>query len=887
MPKFQQTEQAIKSLTPILAELNKALVGVKDSLIKLDASAKTTAKTQDDLKTKTKANKTATEQLTKAQKAEAEVLRLATKQGKEEIAAQVKLTQAKKLAREEAQKNQGVIKKTGGLFRSMTKSILTAGAAYLSLRAAFTIVKNGLKTIIGFEKGMSAVKAITNATAKEFKALQGNALKLGATTAKTAIEVAGLQKAYAKLGFSTSEILAATDATINLSIAAESDLAGAATVAASTIRGFGFAATETGRITDVMAKSFTTTGLDLEKFKVSMSNAQVAAKATGKSFEFTTAALGTIVDTGTDASKAGTDLRNIFSQLAKQGLSLDDAYKLVNNSSNKVVTAMELVGKRAFSSLITIAEQSDKVNELTKAYENSAGAAKAMADIMADNLSGDIILATSAWDGFILGLNSGNGIISKSFRTVVQLATNLLNVITKLNDGEGLRMQRLKNEIDFENRLNQVKAKSLKIIEERSEVEGKSRVEITKGLVEELTARSQLADSYVKELEAKKALSRSVVKGATVDDINDAKIDAELKKESVILLQNVLAAELDAEKAKQAEVLETNRVKSQLAKDQTTNELDEIQKRLDAGLKANEKIRQEADRLANEEMALNDEDIKNLTAQIDAEFELKREAADREIELAKEVAEEEEALRVQKLENIATGLEFIASASQELFDLQQSLAQSEIDNLLMQRDAEVASAEKAGKDTAKIKEKYAKKEAALRNDQAKKEKQQALFSAGINIATGIVKALASAPPPANFVLAALVGVLGAIQLAAIAAKPIPKFFKGVSNFEGGIAHVGEQGTELISMPGHSPVLSPDTDTLMYLPKGTDITPNAQTEQIIRDNASDGNSEIVKELRLTRQAISKQSKAPVWTRKGLSYRDEETNTDINWIKNTMR
>ena len=340
---------------------------------------------------------------------------------------------AQKKAREEAQKSLGVSKKQNGLFKSMAKGMIAAGAAALSLRAAFNLFKNSIKTIASFEEAMSKVRAVTGALPKDFKALQDNAMRLGSTTSKTASEISGLQLSFAKLGFSTKEILAATEATIQLSIAAGSDLAGSATVAASTIRGFGKNAGETQQIVDVMAKSFATTGLDLEKFKTAMANAQVAAKATNKTFEQTTAMLGTIVDTGTDASKAGTDLRVIFGKLAKKGIDLEDAYEKVNNSSNKVVTAMGLVGDRAFSSLITLAENRDKTDELTKAYENAGGAAAEMARVMEDNLIGDTKKLSSAWEGFILGLNSGGGVITNVFRGLTQWLTNVVGNFNLMN----------------------------------------------------------------------------------------------------------------------------------------------------------------------------------------------------------------------------------------------------------------------------------------------------------------------------------------------------------------------------------------------------------------------------------------------------------------------
>jgi hypothetical protein len=304
--------------------------------------------------------------------------------------------------------------------------------------AGITAVFRGLGKLIGissnFEQQMDKVQALTGKTSSGMGALKRSAQDLGKSTTKTATEVGQLQEELSKLGFKTDEILSGTGGILALAEATKSDLGKAAETAGATIRGFGKDATETNHVVDVMTKSFSTSALNLERYGVAMANVQVAAKATNKSFEFTTAALAKIVDTGTDASKAGTDLRTIYSLLAKEGLTMSDAYEILDNSSNKVVTAMGLVGKRAFSSLITLADNRKEVERLTEVYKNADGTAKKMADTMKDNLAGDITIAKSAWEGLVLSIDRGDGAISNAFRKVVQSFTKVVNAFTKDND---------------------------------------------------------------------------------------------------------------------------------------------------------------------------------------------------------------------------------------------------------------------------------------------------------------------------------------------------------------------------------------------------------------------------------------------------------------------
>jgi hypothetical protein len=317
-------------------------------------------------------------------------------------------------------------------WQRVTGAIRLALGAFVGAKV-FSVLKNALRTMSTFEKEMDKVKAVTGATKDEFDQLKKSAQNLGSTTSKTSTEVAGLQLEFAKLGFSTDEILDATEATIQLSIAAGSDLAQSAKVAASTIKGFGLTADETQRIVDVMAKSFSSSALDLEKFETAMAAVAPVANASGKSVEFTTAQLSVLTDAGIDASTAGTSLRNMFLELNKQGLTWEEGLEAINNSTNKNVTALDLFGKRGATAALVLADNTEKAEKLEESYNNANGSAKEMAETMEDNLIGDTNKLSSAWEGFVLSLNSGEGVITNVFRGLVQWLTNVVNRLQMVN----------------------------------------------------------------------------------------------------------------------------------------------------------------------------------------------------------------------------------------------------------------------------------------------------------------------------------------------------------------------------------------------------------------------------------------------------------------------
>lgn len=288
--------------------------------------------------------------------------------------------------------------------RSMNKFSRQMTRVGKTLTTSLTLPIAGLgflagKVFANFEQSMAKVKAVSGATGAEFKKLEKLALDLGASTRFTASEVAELQLNYSKLGFIPAEIQKITEATLDLALASGEDLATSATVAGATLRGFGLEASHMIRVTDVMAKSFSSSALNLEKFSVAMPKVAGAAKVMGFSLERTTSMLGLLIDRGIEASVAGTSLKRIFVELSKSGMTYQEAMNQINASTNKVKTATELFGDRAFVAAIQLAQNGVALDSLNTKLNDAKGSAKAMAAIMDATLQGALFRMKSAVEG--------------------------------------------------------------------------------------------------------------------------------------------------------------------------------------------------------------------------------------------------------------------------------------------------------------------------------------------------------------------------------------------------------------------------------------------------------------------------------------------------------
>ena len=284
----------------------------------------------------------------------------------------------------------------------------------------------------GFEAEMAKVQAVSGATAEEFKALSDNAKELGASTMFSAREVAGLQTEFAKLGFTANEITKVTESTLALAQASGSDLARAAEVAGSTLRAFGLDASETGRVTDVMASSFSSSALDMETFAESMKFVAPVAKSAGMSIEETSAMLQIMANAGIKGSQAGTALRRIISEIGASGKPTAEALKDLAAQGLNLADAKDEVGRSAQSALLVLAEGVDQIAPTTEALKNSAGAAQEMADIMGDTAFGASKRLESAMEG--LGISIGE-IVAVAIVPLVEFLAKVASALNNMSNG--------------------------------------------------------------------------------------------------------------------------------------------------------------------------------------------------------------------------------------------------------------------------------------------------------------------------------------------------------------------------------------------------------------------------------------------------------------------
>ena len=326
------------------------------------------------------------------------------------------------------------------IFSSATAALGSLGLVG-GLTGLVEVLRGSINIFADFEKANSDLQAVLNVSKSDMKGLRDLQIELGSSTSFTASEVANLQTEFAKLGFPTSDILKLTESTLFASAAMGSGLAETAALTGSILKTYGLNSSEAARINDVLSRSTSASALDFEKLSGSLSTILPVANKFGFSVESSIALLGKLSDAGFDASSGATATRNILLNLAdvngklskslkepvKDLPSLVRGLKQLKEEGTDLATAFELTDKRSVAAFTTFINGTDDILKLNDALETATGTAEKMSKIKLDNLTGDIKLLTSAWEGFVLSLTEGDSAFSKVVRGTVQLLTDEVN----------------------------------------------------------------------------------------------------------------------------------------------------------------------------------------------------------------------------------------------------------------------------------------------------------------------------------------------------------------------------------------------------------------------------------------------------------------------------
>ncbi len=307
-----------------------------------------------------------------------------------------------------------------GIYNMLKNPIFQAGATLgISAGAA-----NTFQTYQGFEKSMSNVKALRGANPQEMAELTKVAREMGKNTTKSASEAADALGYMALAGWNKDQMKEAIHPVLRLSEAGNLDLGRTSDLVTDSMSSLGIGTGELQDYLDKVAKTAASSNTNIDAMMEAFLEFGGTVKNNDIAHDEASALIGVLANRGVKGSEAGNALNSVFVNLTSgtgiAGKAMDklglSAYDAQGNFKGYANTLKELYdktkdlddeqkayyysaigGKTRLSDLQKmLSGVSEEYDELKDKVANSSGALEEMANIMNDNIYGDVKALQSA-----------------------------------------------------------------------------------------------------------------------------------------------------------------------------------------------------------------------------------------------------------------------------------------------------------------------------------------------------------------------------------------------------------------------------------------------------------------------------------------------------------
>lgn len=333
----------------------------------------------------------------------AEQLRLLKKYNKQ---AEAEEKAAQKAAQPQDKKGGGFL---GGLRKGLNSGELGKAIGRLTgigsvvkvLRDAFRLLRTAIvgsfQAAVDFEAQLAQLQAVTGINNDELKRLEKSVLDVAGSTKFTSEEIVQLQTELGKLGFSVQEIENSTLAVANTAQALGEKVGPVAQKIGQILKQYNLNAQETSLVSDTLVSVINSSALSFESFGTALQYIGPLAAEVGTSFQETSTAMAILADNGFTASRIGTGLRGILTELATTGKDLSTVLNDLGDAEISLSEAVDLVGKRNAAQLITLIDSREQLANVEGKYYEMGAAAIASAQ-QVDTFKGNMDLLKSAFN---------------------------------------------------------------------------------------------------------------------------------------------------------------------------------------------------------------------------------------------------------------------------------------------------------------------------------------------------------------------------------------------------------------------------------------------------------------------------------------------------------
>lgn len=333
-------------------------------------------------------------------------------------------------------KNIGNYKSALGGYTNLLTSLVAAFGVASGVDLFTTALEKATSILVNYEAEVVNLAAIAGKTRDEIQPLEEQIQNVAKASINSATDVALLATELIKLGSTPDEAAKLLKPVNDLSLALRASAEDAATLVKSLLNAYQEGADQAGRFTDVLAESANRSALDFQGLRDAFSYLAPTAKTLNFSIERTAAILGILADNGIKAESAGRLTSTALIRLSQEGISLDDALTRLNKTQASGASELEslalsgkLFGAEAAKIGIILANNQDKIEENTIAYQNSQGALEELTNKQLRSLDAQIKILDSSFEDYVLKLNESTNFTDKFTGVVKFLSTNLDTII--------------------------------------------------------------------------------------------------------------------------------------------------------------------------------------------------------------------------------------------------------------------------------------------------------------------------------------------------------------------------------------------------------------------------------------------------------------------------
>ncbi|EAT2921504.1 phage tail tape measure protein [Salmonella enterica] len=328
-------------------------------------------------------------------------------------------------------------KKTEDAYRRVSESVTGLAGRLAGFAGAGLSLGAIINTTRQYAQSLSDLQAITGASTAQMKLYDQAAQEMGRTTEYSASQAAEAIKLMASAKpelLSTSEGLsAATKSALTLAQAAGTTLPDATRTLALSLNQFGAGAEQADRYINVLAAGAKYGSSEIVDTAAAIKNGGVAAAQAGVGFEQLNAAIQVLAAREIKGGEAGTALRNVILNLEKGAdkslkpsvVGLSQALANLAGKNLSTAQAVKLFGVENITAASILVDNRSKLDELTTALTGTQTAHE-QAAIRVNNLNGDLMGLTSAFEGLILKVGqSGDGPLRSGVQTITEALNGL------------------------------------------------------------------------------------------------------------------------------------------------------------------------------------------------------------------------------------------------------------------------------------------------------------------------------------------------------------------------------------------------------------------------------------------------------------------------------